>query len=279
MSSKKEKLEDYEGFVDKFKPKKTTDDCYTPPRVYDAIREWVNDNICSLEGVPVVRPFYPGGDYENYDYPPGCIVLDNPPFSILSKILDHYIGRGIRFFLFAPTLTVGSCSSCRDVTCIVCGGPIEYENGAKVPTSFVTNLDCDGTRVWVAGDLTRSLKEVQKKTVETPSYDIPDTVITSARLQSGAKNGLSFRIPKKEARFIRHLSSMKTAGKELYGGGWLISEKAAAEKAAAEKVAAEKAAAEKAAAEKAKKTITWTLTDYEREIINELNHAAGDSGS
>lgn len=23
---------DYEDFVDKFKPKKTTDDCYTPPR-------------------------------------------------------------------------------------------------------------------------------------------------------------------------------------------------------------------------------------------------------
>lgn len=24
---------DYEGFVEKFKPKKTTDDCYTPPAV------------------------------------------------------------------------------------------------------------------------------------------------------------------------------------------------------------------------------------------------------
>lgn len=23
---------EYEAFVDKFKPKKTTDDCYTPPR-------------------------------------------------------------------------------------------------------------------------------------------------------------------------------------------------------------------------------------------------------
>ena len=26
-------FEDYEGFVDKFKTKKTTDDCYTPPEV------------------------------------------------------------------------------------------------------------------------------------------------------------------------------------------------------------------------------------------------------
>ena len=30
--------ETYEQFVDKFKPKKTTDDCMTPPLVYDAVR-------------------------------------------------------------------------------------------------------------------------------------------------------------------------------------------------------------------------------------------------
>jgi hypothetical protein len=29
---------EYEAFVDKFKPKKTTDDCYTPPDVYDTVR-------------------------------------------------------------------------------------------------------------------------------------------------------------------------------------------------------------------------------------------------
>lgn len=27
-----EKNKEYQEFVDKFKPKKTTDDCYTPPR-------------------------------------------------------------------------------------------------------------------------------------------------------------------------------------------------------------------------------------------------------
>ena len=35
------KGENYEEFVEKFKPKKTTDDCYTPPLVYDAVAEWV----------------------------------------------------------------------------------------------------------------------------------------------------------------------------------------------------------------------------------------------
>lgn len=29
-----EENEDYKAFVDKFKPKKTTDDCYTPQHIY-----------------------------------------------------------------------------------------------------------------------------------------------------------------------------------------------------------------------------------------------------
>lgn len=34
------KKETYEEFVDKFKPKKTTDDCYTPLEVYETVKEW-----------------------------------------------------------------------------------------------------------------------------------------------------------------------------------------------------------------------------------------------
>ena len=32
---KQASFEDYDGFINKFKPKKTTDDCYTPEPVYD----------------------------------------------------------------------------------------------------------------------------------------------------------------------------------------------------------------------------------------------------
>lgn len=35
------KSKNYEYFVKKFKPKKTTDDCYTPSLVYEAISDWV----------------------------------------------------------------------------------------------------------------------------------------------------------------------------------------------------------------------------------------------
>lgn len=73
------KNESYEKFVDKFKPKLTTDDCYTPPLVYTAVAEWVA-NEYNLNENKFARPFYPGGDYENFDYS-DKIVVDNPPFS------------------------------------------------------------------------------------------------------------------------------------------------------------------------------------------------------
>ena len=68
---------EYREFVDKFKPKLTTDDCYTPESVYAAVRDWAVEYY-RLEGREVVRPFWPGGDYENHDYPAGCVVIDNP---------------------------------------------------------------------------------------------------------------------------------------------------------------------------------------------------------
>ena len=106
--SRRERHEDYEDFVDKFRPKLTTDDCLTPPEVYAAIIAWVSANVRDLDGVEVVRPFWPGGDYERHDYPPGCVVIDNPPFSKLAKIRRFYTARGVNYFLFAPAMTLFS---------------------------------------------------------------------------------------------------------------------------------------------------------------------------
>ena len=90
--------ETYEEFVEKFKPKKTTDDCYTPQEVYDCVADWVAEKY-GLDRSTFVRPFWPGGDYEMFDYPDGCVVVDNPPFSILSRIVAHYAWKKIKFFL------------------------------------------------------------------------------------------------------------------------------------------------------------------------------------
>lgn len=46
----------YEDFVEKFKSKKTTDDCYTPPKVYGVILDWVCKEY-NIDKSKVCRPF------------------------------------------------------------------------------------------------------------------------------------------------------------------------------------------------------------------------------
>lgn len=90
--------ESYEDFTEKFKHKMTTDDCYTPEPVYEAVKRWAVREY-GIDESGIVRPFYPGGDYEHYDYPKGCVVLDNPPFSKLKTIIRFYDEREIDYFL------------------------------------------------------------------------------------------------------------------------------------------------------------------------------------
>ena len=61
LSQSRIAFEDYDGFVEKFKPKKTTDDCYTPPEIYDVVLSYVRDRW-GVSNDDVVRPFWPGGD-------------------------------------------------------------------------------------------------------------------------------------------------------------------------------------------------------------------------
>ena len=126
--------DDYRAFVEKFKPKKTTDDCYTPPEIYEVVLDWVVARY-GIKRDGVMRPFWPGGDYEREEYPAGCTVVDNPPFSILSKICSFYMERSIKFFLFAPSLTALGAAGRRyvlDTNHIIPHGSITYENGAVV---------------------------------------------------------------------------------------------------------------------------------------------------
>lgn len=153
---------EYQNFVDKFKPKKTTDDCYTPKIVYDAVADFVAFEY-ELDRELFVRPFYPGGDYQAFEYSGGKIVVDNPPFSIMSEILSFYCERKIPFFLFAPALTLFSgAAQNHKLTCIVAAANITYANGATVLTSFITNLDDlkgEDNIIQVRADLRELLKK------------------------------------------------------------------------------------------------------------------------
>lgn len=93
------KDEAQQEFEDKFKIKHTTDDCFTPPVVYEAVKGWVLEHYGISEDREIVRPFYPGGDYKMFEYPEGCLVLDNPPFSIMSEIVEFYKDKGIDWHL------------------------------------------------------------------------------------------------------------------------------------------------------------------------------------
>ena len=257
---KMEKGEEYEAFVEKFEPKKTTDDCYTPPIVYEAIAEWVAKEY-NLKKENFVRPFYPGGDYQKEKYKATNVVVDNPPFSILAEILNYYKEQGVKFFLFAPTLTLfSSSSSCA----LPCGVTVTYENGANVNTSFLTNLEDENLRFRTCPTLYKVVQKAndewlkeQKK--ELPKYIYPDEVVTSANIARFSKYGVNFKALKSETVGVSALDAQKEVGKTIYGKGYLLSEKAAAEKAAAEKAAAEKAAAER-----------WELSERERAIVKSL---------
>ena len=254
---------EYREFVEKFKPKKTTDDCYTPPEIYEAILDYVVERY-GIDRQRVVRPFWPGADYRALEYPDGCTVVDNPPFSILSEIVAYYLGRGIPFFVFAPGLTcLASRRTVMRCNHIVCDATITYANGAVVRTGFITNLDTDGTVLEACPELGDIINAVDdelrhRDTVKLPRYEYPDHVITAAKCQWFAAHHTPFKVNAADCTPIGSLDAMGDKG--IFGGGLLLSERAAAERAAAERAAAERAAAKK-----------WRLSDREKAVVRMLS--------
>ncbi len=257
--------EDYQAFLEKFEAKKTTDDCYTPANIYDVAKQWCLKKY-KLGNPPVVRPFYPGGDYKKESYPKGCVVIDNPPFSIISEICEWYTKNGIAYFLFAPTLTLLGIMRGK-TNYVACGSGVVYENGASVNTSFVTNLG--RKKIIAASDLREQMDEANKENLAQhhktlPKYEYPDEVLTATMLCYMAAHGVSLEICADDVHFIRGLDAQKESGKALFGSGYLLSKKAAAEKAAAEKAAAEKV--------RVCDTNVWELSDREKKIVAGLGH-------
>ena len=249
--------EEYNDFVDKFKGKKTTDDCYTPENIYEAIAEWAAEEY-GINRKNFIRPFYPGGDYKTFKYKKNDVVVDNPPFSILAEIVKWYGEHGIPFFLFAPTLTLfsSSSSSSSSSSCAIpVGAPVVYENGASVNTSFLTSLEGKETRVRTAPELYRRIKEENDRNLDEmsrnlPKYSYPDEIITAPMVARWSKYGIDYRLSVSESEKIGALDKQREAGKSIFGNGYITSEKAAAEKAAA---------------------IFWELSEREKAIVRKLS--------
>lgn len=207
---------DYDGFVEKFKPKKTTDDCYTPPAVYEAVLDYVDRNVAPLEGREVVRPFWPGGDYERHEYPQGCIVIDNPPFSITAQIVRFYIRHGVDFFLFCDGLSCMNLSNVPKVAFHIVNKSVTFENGAQVSVAFVTNVRPHGERIVLAGELEAALRVACKQpSKEKKKLVYPPEVVSGALLNKFVSLGRNFTINETQcAPIAKHEAP--------FGGGFMV---------------------------------------------------------
>lgn len=240
---------DYDSFIDKFKRKLTTDDCYTPTAVYDCVVDYVRRK-CHIDGLEIIRPFYPDMDYRDVLYYDDQVVIDNPPFSIISQIARFYVGNNVKFFLFAPHLTLFSADI--DCTKLVVGASIIYKNGANVKTSFLSNL-FDDIAIIADHEFYEELESINKVNKPIlPKYKYPSNVATVSNIHKLVTRGVSLSFHKNDVYFCRQLDCQKKRNKAMFGSGYLLSEKAAAEKAAAEEI------------------IVWELSDREREIIKTL---------
>lgn len=179
-----------------------------------------------MGGRTVVRPFWPGGDFENFDYPADCVVIDNPPFSIMAKVVKFYAEHNIDYFLFAPHLTCIGIRSAHSRICV--GVQVTYENGAVVSTSFVSSK---GPLIRSAPDLYRLLDEANtaninaKKPPAKPVYTYPDNVMTSSAVALFSKYGIEYR--EDIGVFTRAMDAQREAGKTIFGAGYIVPEEAA----------------------------------------------------
>ena len=147
----------------------------------------------------------------------------------------------------------GSGRDC-EVCYIPLAAEVTYENGAVVSTSFVTNLD--DAKVRAVPELQKAVekaadefrKELKR---ELPKYSYPNEVITATGIGRFSKYDVPFVVYPNECERITALDSQKEMDKAIYGGGFLISEKAAAEKAAA---------------------YVWKLSDREIAIVKSLGN-------
>ena len=197
-------------FVQKFRPKTTTDDCYTPPAVYDAVKNWVNENLLDLTGWLILRPFRLGGDYLREHYPDGSVVIDNPPFSIYSRIVRNYTRIGVKFFLFGPALSL-FVRGVDAVQYVICRCNITYANGAKVRTGFVHNLG--GPRLCMAGDLSDDINKAQHNKAAYQKFIKPSGIYNAADL-------MRFVPKEREKIFLSGGAEIYTHidGRKIFGG-------------------------------------------------------------
>ena len=181
-SGRLEPVKEYETWFNNLRQNvKTSDDTFTPPKVYEEVLKYINEKIIPIDSIEIQRPFYPGGDYQKdiENYNEKSVVIDNPPFSIISEIIDFYLKNNIKFFIFTNGLTIFNYLN-RDVHLLCPYAMIEYDNGDKVNTCFIHNLLPRG--VTISGDLRNRLGDLcEQNKIKRNKYSYPDEVLSVAQ--------------------------------------------------------------------------------------------------
>ena len=209
-----------------------------------------------MTGKCILRPFYPGGDYENAEYPDNGIVIDNPPFSIFVKIVRFYLFHEVPFFLFGNGMTI--MQVCKyGATAVITGGGIKFHNGAEVGINFATNLLTDVVAI-TAPTLSDMIKACpsQNQNVKLPNYGYPENLCSVSDMQTIAAGGVDFQVLRSEAHIIGGLDNHPKGKSALFGDHLLISQAKAQAKAKAKA--------------KAQAIIPIPLSEREKKIIENL---------
>lgn len=175
----------YDEFVAKFEKRQSSYDCFTPPLVYEAVVKYCERRF-GIDRTKIVRPFCPGGDFENFDYPDDCYVIDNPPFSIMSRILKFFISHKIKYFLFTQSLTSFGCLRFNHTTLLYVNKAIIYDNKANVKTAFYHNLGDPDVLFETDPDFSRQLhiaNDISQKKKPRPPQKIvlPDCILNTQK--------------------------------------------------------------------------------------------------
>lgn len=207
-------FKDYDSFLAKFADNpKTTDDCYTPQDVYDAVLGYVG-RISDMTDKVVLRPFFPGGDYETAEYPENGVVVDNPPFSIFQRIVRFYTTHGVPFFLFGNGMTI--MSVCEHCTAVIVGVSLRFANGANVNVNFATNMLGDEV-CRTAPELTEAIRlcPSQRTSDPLPKRAYPEELVSVSKMQTLAGRGEKLRIMRQDALVVKKLDRCDLFGNHL----------------------------------------------------------------
>ena len=232
ISSKSEKM--YKYCVTNGRNINSTDECYTPPAVYDTVLDYAVDRY-GLQDKHIVRPFIPGGDYQRYVYDENDVVIDNPPFSMTTKITKWYINHDIPFFLFINGLYGVSLSRGLHgkATVIVTNANVSFYNKGsekRIKLGFVTNLEPKNIIIRGDATLTKRLNGLVKKK-SFKRFHYPENFLKNNDILAALQRNVELKLTTDNCLFEDNLDYHKAQMHAkpqrfgVFGGGYLVNDK------------------------------------------------------